>query len=130
MGALPGAGTRRLSMPPGSRSSLTVMTLRPTTWTFSSQPTAPFTATLTSVLVRDDDSGHQEDMDKQFRRLERLEESLAKIDEALRSGAIDKKEYDRRKARIMDAYWQRENTRRHQSADSFHGSSRDRAISP
>ena len=57
-------------------------------------------------------------------------ESLAKIDEALRSGAIDKKEYDRRKARIMDAYWQRENTRRHQSADSFDGSSKDRAISP
>ena len=44
-----------------------------------------FTATLTSVLVRDDDSGHQEDMDKQFRRLDRLEESLAKIDRRLDS---------------------------------------------
>ena len=44
-----------------------------------------FTATLTSILVRDDDSGHQEDMDKQFRRLERLEESLAKIDRRLDS---------------------------------------------
>lgn len=42
-----------------------------------------FTATLTSVLVKDDDSGHIEDMDKQFRRLERLEEGLIKIDQRL-----------------------------------------------
>ena len=53
-----------------------------------------FTATLTSVLVRDDDSGNQEDMDKQFRRLERLEEGLAKIDRRLDSigRAVDSRE--------------------------------------
>ena len=42
-----------------------------------------FTATLTSVLVRDDDSGHKEDVDKQFGRLEGLEASLDRIDRRL-----------------------------------------------
>lgn len=53
-----------------------------------------FTATLTSVLVRDEDSGNKEDMDKQFRRLERLEEGLAKIDRRLDSidRAVDSRE--------------------------------------
>ena len=57
-------------------------------------------------------------------------EGLNRIESSLESGAIDKKEYDRRKAQILNEYWQRENTRRHRVAESIHGSSRDHPPSP
>ena len=51
---------------------------------------------------------------------------LAEIDQDLKSGLITKGEYERRKANLLNEYWQRENTRRHRSATTIHGSSRDR----
>ena len=51
---------------------------------------------------------------------------LAEIDQDLKSGLITNEEYERRKANLLNEYWQRENTRRHRSATTIHGSSRDR----
>ena len=51
---------------------------------------------------------------------------LAEIDQALKSGLITKGDYERRKANLLNEYWQRENTRRHRSTTTIHGSSRDR----
>ena len=42
-----------------------------------------FTATLTSVLVRDDDTWQQQDIDEQFRKLSKLELLVEKIDQRL-----------------------------------------------
>ena len=42
-----------------------------------------FTATLTSVLVRDDDTWQQQDIDEQFRKLSNLESLVEKIDQRL-----------------------------------------------
>lgn len=42
-----------------------------------------FTATLTSVLVRDDDTWQQQDIDEQFRKLSKLESLVEKIDQRL-----------------------------------------------
>ena len=42
-----------------------------------------FTATLTSVLVRDDDTWQQQDIDEQFRKLSNLEHLVEKIDQRL-----------------------------------------------
>ena len=42
-----------------------------------------FTATLTSILVRDDDSLKQQDIDEQFRQLSNLEMLIKKIDQRL-----------------------------------------------
>ena len=42
-----------------------------------------FTATLTSVLVRDDDTWQQQDIDEQFRKLSNLESLMKKIDDRL-----------------------------------------------
>ena len=44
-----------------------------------------FTATLTSILVRDDEAWQQDDMEEQFRRLDRLEKSIGRIDQRLDS---------------------------------------------
>ena len=49
-----------------------------------------FTATLTSILVRDDEAWQQGDMEEQFRRLDRLEESISKIDQRLDEALGDK----------------------------------------
>ena len=51
---------------------------------------------------------------------------LAEIDQDLKSGLITNGEYERRKANLLNEYWQRENTRRHRSTTTIHGSSRDR----
>ena len=51
---------------------------------------------------------------------------LAEIDQDLKAGLITKEEYERRKANLLNEYWQRENTRRHRSSTTIHGSSRDR----
>ena len=51
---------------------------------------------------------------------------LAEIDKDLKSGLITNEEYERRKANLLNEYWQRENTRRHRSSTTIHGSSRDR----
>ena len=50
-----------------------------------------FTATLTSILVRDDEAWQQGDMEEQFRRLDRLEESISKIDQRLDEALGDKR---------------------------------------
>ena len=42
-----------------------------------------FTATLTSVLVRDDDTWQQQDIEEQFRKLSKLELLVEKIDQRL-----------------------------------------------
>ena len=51
---------------------------------------------------------------------------LVEIDQDLKSGLITNEEYERRKANLLNEYWQRENTRRHRSSTTIHGSSRDR----
>jgi len=51
---------------------------------------------------------------------------LAEIDQDLKSGRITNEKYERRKANLLDEYWQMENTRRHRAATTIHGSSRDR----
>ena len=51
---------------------------------------------------------------------------LAEIDQDLKSGLITNEEYERQKANLLNEYWQVENTRRHRSATTIHGSSRDR----
>jgi hypothetical protein len=52
--------------------------------------------------------------------------SLAEIDQDLKSGLITNEEYERRKANLLNEYWQRENTRLHRADTTIHGSSRDR----
>jgi voltage-gated potassium channel len=51
-----------------------------------------FTATLTSVLVRDDDSWQKQDTEEQLRHLNKLERTLESID--LRLKNIEEKEKD------------------------------------
>ena len=51
---------------------------------------------------------------------------LAEIDQDLKSGLITNGEYERRKANLLNEYWQRENTRRHRATTTIHGLSRDR----
>ena len=51
-----------------------------------------FTATLTSVLVRDDDSWQKQDMEEQLRNLNKLERTLESID--LRLKNIEEKDKD------------------------------------
>ena len=51
---------------------------------------------------------------------------LAEIDQDLKSGLITNEEYERRKANLLNEYWQRENTRLHRADTTIHGSSRDR----
>jgi hypothetical protein len=51
---------------------------------------------------------------------------LAEIDQDLKSGLITKGEYERRKANLLNEYWQVENTRLHRADTTIHGSSRDR----
>lgn len=50
---------------------------------------------------------------------------LAEIDQDLKSGLINDDEYERRRANLHNEYWQMENTRRHRSATTIHGSSGD-----
>ena len=49
-----------------------------------------FTATLTSILVRDEEAWQQDGMEEQFRRMDRLEESISKIDQRLDEALGDK----------------------------------------
>ena len=49
-----------------------------------------FTATLTSILVRDEEAWQQDGMEEQFRRMDRLEESISKIDQRLDEARGDK----------------------------------------
>lgn len=51
---------------------------------------------------------------------------LTKIDRDLKAGLINSEEHERQKANLLNEYWQRENTRRHRSSTTIHGSSRDR----
>ena len=57
-------------------------------------------------------------------------ERLAKIDRDLEVGAINRDEYKRRKAKILDEYWQSENSRRHRAAATIHGPRRDHLPTP
>jgi hypothetical protein len=55
-----------------------------------------FTATLTSVLVKDDDSWQKLDMDEQIQRLGNLEKSLESIDRRLGAMETDLSQEDKK----------------------------------
>ena len=65
-----------------------------------------FTATLTSVLVRDDDTWQQQDIDEQFRKLSNLEHLVEKIDQRLErlEGKEEKRKTKNRKIYIRTIY--------------------------